>query len=172
MSTVTTLLNLVKPASPEQFNLATYNNNLDLIDAASIANQVRIDTLNSSYNLNTVNGTNSEFTRVRLGPNYGFVIARFSINFGATPITIPASTATPVVFPSFVPAGYRGPSPNPASIQLYALGTIVNAGSGAAVHLGHKDTGDVLIRAFSTTFNTVSGTQLTWSQVYEWDGVL
>lgn len=33
MSTVTTYLNLVKPASPEQFSLATYNNNNDLIDA-------------------------------------------------------------------------------------------------------------------------------------------
>lgn len=32
MSTVTTYLNLVKPASPEQFSLATYNNNLDLVD--------------------------------------------------------------------------------------------------------------------------------------------
>lgn len=33
MSTVTTFLNLVKPASPEQFSLATINNNYDLIDA-------------------------------------------------------------------------------------------------------------------------------------------
>lgn len=33
MSTVTTLLNLVKPTTAEQFSLATYNNNLDLIDA-------------------------------------------------------------------------------------------------------------------------------------------
>lgn len=32
MSTVTTLLGLTKPAGPEQFNLATYNNNLDLVD--------------------------------------------------------------------------------------------------------------------------------------------
>lgn len=33
MSTVTTRLNLVKPATPEQFSLATLNNNMDLIDA-------------------------------------------------------------------------------------------------------------------------------------------
>lgn len=32
MSTVTPLLNLVKPATVEQFSLATYNNNLDSID--------------------------------------------------------------------------------------------------------------------------------------------
>lgn len=33
MSTVTTFLNLVKPAPLEQFSRATYNTNLDLIDA-------------------------------------------------------------------------------------------------------------------------------------------
>lgn len=32
MSTVTTYLGLTKPASIEQFNLATYNTNLDLVD--------------------------------------------------------------------------------------------------------------------------------------------
>lgn len=32
MSTVTTRLGLTKPAGVEQFNLATYNNNLDVID--------------------------------------------------------------------------------------------------------------------------------------------
>lgn len=34
MSTVTTYLGLTKPAGIEQFNLATYNNNLDLADNA------------------------------------------------------------------------------------------------------------------------------------------
>lgn len=36
MSTVTTFLNLVKPASLENFSRATYNTNLDLIDAYAI----------------------------------------------------------------------------------------------------------------------------------------
>lgn len=37
MSTVTTFLNLVKPAPLEQFSRATYNTNLDLIDAGILA---------------------------------------------------------------------------------------------------------------------------------------
>lgn len=36
MSTVTTLLGLTKPAGIEQFSLATYNNNLDLVDAEAV----------------------------------------------------------------------------------------------------------------------------------------
>lgn len=36
MSTVTTRLGLTKPAGIEQFNLATYNNNLDLVDAYAL----------------------------------------------------------------------------------------------------------------------------------------
>ncbi len=36
MSTVTTKLGLTKPVGIEQFNLATYNNNLDLVDANAI----------------------------------------------------------------------------------------------------------------------------------------
>lgn len=172
MSTVTPKLGLVKPVAVEQFSLATYNNNLDLVDEFAVANEIRIDEAAGAYNINTVNGTQSLFTRIRFGPTAGIIFAKFSISFGATTIAIPASTAAPVVLPGFVPAGYRGPNPNPASIPLYALGTIVNAGSGASVHLGHKDNGDVIIRAFSTTFNTVSGTQLCWSTTYKWDGVL
>jgi|SRR5213595_3426769 len=37
MSTVTPTINLVKPATIEQFSLATFNNNLDLIDAEALS---------------------------------------------------------------------------------------------------------------------------------------
>ena len=39
MSTVTTRLGLTKPAGIEQFNLATYNNNLDLVDGFAITEE-------------------------------------------------------------------------------------------------------------------------------------
>ena len=39
MSTVTTFLNLVKPAPLENFSRATYNNNLDLIDARAVTTE-------------------------------------------------------------------------------------------------------------------------------------
>lgn len=41
MSTVTPNINLVKPAPLEQFSLATYNNNLDLIDTEEGANRIQ-----------------------------------------------------------------------------------------------------------------------------------
>ncbi len=37
MSTSTTLLGLVKPATGEQFSLSTYNNNLDTVDTYAVA---------------------------------------------------------------------------------------------------------------------------------------
>lgn len=42
MSTVTTVFGLTKPAGIEQFSLATYNNNLDLIDAAILSEAHKI----------------------------------------------------------------------------------------------------------------------------------
>jgi hypothetical protein len=48
MSTVTTYLNLVKPANTENFSRATYNTNLDLIDAYAVANK---KARNACYNM-------------------------------------------------------------------------------------------------------------------------
>jgi hypothetical protein len=56
VSTVTTKLGLVKPAGPEQFNLATYNNNLDIVDAYAVNT---VEKLAPGLKLESVVTTNS-----------------------------------------------------------------------------------------------------------------
>jgi hypothetical protein len=71
MSTVTTFLNLVKPAPLEAFSRATYVNNLDLIDA----------------------GVLSSMTKKRHAEwrNSGFAVAGGNVQWDAGPLTVQAT---------------------------------------------------------------------------------
>lgn len=163
MSTVTPLLNLVKPATPEQFSLATYNTNLDLIDAKAVL-----------YNIAdaTINGTNYDFrdatfTRLRTGANSGIVVCEMVIKF-KTAIAIPANNATTLLLSAAVaPAGFRPP---------YNLGlvpaVISAAGASGALEVAMNIGGDVSVRSFGAGFTTTVGSQAEVCWVYRWDGSL
>jgi len=163
MSTVTPLLNLVKPTTAEQFSLATYNNNLDLIDAKAAQ---------YSEAQGTINGTNydfrqSTFTRIRLGATQGIVVTELIIIF-KTAVSIPANNAASLLLSAAVcPPGYR---PN-QNIGLLPS-AVSAAGASGGLEVSMNSSGDVNIRSFGAGFTTTVNSQTEALMVYRWDGSL
>lgn len=60
MSTVTPFLNLVKPAPLEAFSRATYNNNLDLVDANALSDSKRAEGLKSIQQSSASSGPHTD----------------------------------------------------------------------------------------------------------------
>jgi hypothetical protein len=127
-----------------------------------------VSTVNGAYNLNGINGTSSKFTRIRFG-SVGIIVAEFALDIDTTSISIAASTAGPTSLPSFIPVGYR-PKSVPHSIPLYGISPVTNAGSGVSLQWGYNASGDVLLRSTGAAYTTVSGTDMNFAAVYEWDG--
>lgn len=163
MSTVTPLLNLVKPANVEQFSLATYNNNLDLLDAKA----VQYSEAQGTTNTTSYDYRQSTFTRIRTGAAQGIIIAELIIIFKAA-VVIPANNAASLQFNAAVcPPGYR---PN-QTIGLLP-GVIAGAGAGGALEVSLNTAGDVNARSFGAGFTTTVGSQVEVLMVYRWDGSL
>ena len=97
MSTVTPYLNLVKPAPLENFSRATYNNNLDLIDANANAAAPR---LQSASKLGGIQGNNVTWgTAFSTASDMKFYI-------GSVVLTTDASGYIAVDFPTGFLTGY------------------------------------------------------------------
>lgn len=167
MATPTTFFGLQKAADGENYSLDLTNINYDSIDLGL----VKINSVNSTYNVNSVIGTGSKFTRVRIGAaNVGFVIAEFCIDFdNAGGITLAANTAVPTNLPSLIPAGYR-PKTAPHSIPLMGNSVTTNGGQGTSVSWGYNTDGDVLLRSTGAAYTAPTGTDLNFMAVYEWGG--
>lgn len=167
MATPTTFFGLQKPAEGENYDVDLTNINYDAIDLGL----VKINSVNSTYNVASISGTLSKFTRVRIGAtNVGFVIAEFNLDFDSVGgVTIAASTAAPTHLPALIPAGYR-PKAAPHSIPLVGIAPVTNAGSGAQLMWGYDTSGDVLLRSTGAAFTTVNGTDMQFNTVYEWGG--
>lgn len=162
MSTVTTLLGLVKPTTLEQYALSVMNNNMDLIDAAS----VQIDTASSTANWTNFSFLGSTFTRMRVG-NEGIVVAHIQALVD-TASTVPFNTQTGHDYANVAPAGYR-----PERLQSYTTFVQSAAGRGDNVQCALDSLGNWYIRSntasgFTTTFNAI--VHCFWT--YEWDGNL
>jgi hypothetical protein len=128
-----------------------------------------VSTVNGTYNVNSINGTSSKFTRIRFG-SVGIIVAEFGLDIDTNVISIAASTAAATVLPSFIPVGYR-PKTVPHSIPMMGVAPVTNAGSGAQLQWGFNTSGDLLLRNTSaSTYTTVSGTDMNFFAVYEWDG--
>lgn len=162
MSTVTPLLNLVKPINVEQFSLALYNSNLDIIDSKSVI----IESANSSYNAAGWDLTNCRFTRMRVGL-VGIIIAELVVTLN-TPV-FPANTAAPTTMANAVPVGYA-PIAGP-SLPLQSINT-ANNGTGSALQAGWKSDKSFNIRSAGAGFTGVAGSTIYWSTAYKWDGSL
>jgi hypothetical protein len=167
MATPTTFFGLQKAAEGENYDLDLTNLNLDAIDLGL----VKINSVNSTYNVNSVSGTLSKFTRVRIGAtNVGFVIAEFAMDFdNAGGITIAVNTAAPTNFPALIPAGYRPKTAN-HSISLMGNSVTTNGGQGTSVSWGYNTSGDVLLRSTAAAYTIPTGTDLNFNTVYEWGG--
>lgn len=162
MSTVTPLLNLVKPASPEQFSLATYTNNLDIVDNWLSSKGLIVEKFQSTV----AGSTNSNFTRIR-NATQGIIVARVIIDMGAT--VLPANTASNQLLVSgAVPASCR---PKWTLFQLPCIitGTARGDNCQATIAVG---SGDVSARSAGTSFTALSGSSLALLTAYEWDGTV
>jgi hypothetical protein len=167
MATPTTFFGLQKAAEGENYDLDHTNLNLDAIDLGL----VKINSVNSTYNVNSIFGTASKFTRVRIGAtNVGFVIAEFNLDLNSVGgVVIAANTAAPTSLPNLIPAGYR-PKDVPHSIPLYGNAPVTNAGVGISLMWGYNTDGDVLLRSTGAAYTTVNGSDMQFNTVYEWGG--
>jgi hypothetical protein len=165
MSLPTPLFGLIKAAQGELYDVDIVNNNLDAIDAGL----VKLDSANSTYNINSISGVSSRFTRLRIGST-GIIVAEFGLDIDTAAITIAASTAAATVLPGFIPAGYR-PLSVAHSIPMMGVAPVTNAGSGAQLQWGFNVGGDLLLRSTGAAYTTVVGTDMNFFAVYKWDGV-
>lgn len=162
MSTVTPKLGLVKPAGLEQFSRATYNNNLDIIDAAAM----QVDYGSSSVSNGTWDFTACRFTRVRTGTR-GIVVVELILTL--TAVVVPSNTAAVLSVASVIPAGYMPLSATSIPV-LSALTS--NAGVGQSVGITLKSDGSFGIRSQAAGFTATAGSQIYSQHLYRWDGVL
>ena len=163
MSTVTTLLNLVKPAKPEKFSLATYTSNLDAIDAAAML----LTTAKSTFKNTYWDATPTNFTKIA-NATKGIVVARFEIiNLKAT--TIPSYTDAYnmiAVGGTVIPAGFR-----PRYKLEGFTGGISGASVGGALE-GIVSENDLGLRALAqpTSFLSTVNSRYFFTLTYEWGG--
>jgi len=128
-------------------------------------------TANSTYNINSISGVTSRFTRVRIG-NTGFIIAEFGLDIDTSTITIAAASAAATVLPGLIPIGYR-PLLVSHSIPMMGVAPVTNAGSIAHLQWGFRENGDLLLRHnANTAYTTVTGTEMNFFATYVWDGVV
>ena len=163
MSTVTPVLNLVKPTTLEQYSLSVMNNNMDLIDAAAM----RVDEANSTISGSQWSFLGCRFTRVRTGLK-GIVIAEMVVTFIAA-LAIPSNTAATSNVANVIPAGYRpqGKTSIPVESALTS-----NAGVGQHVGIALESDGNFGIRSAGAAFTSTTNSQFYFSTAYRWDGVL
>jgi hypothetical protein len=170
MATPTTFFGLQKAAAGENYDLDLTNANLDAIDFGLI----KVSKASSSYNLNGINGASSRFMRIQFNNGLvasGIIIAEFGLDIDTNAIVIAAGTAAPTNLPNFIPAGYR-PKTVSHSIPMMGLAPVTNAGSSAKLQWGFNTSGDLLLRSETTgTYTTVTGTDMNFFAVYEWDGI-
>lgn len=162
MSTVTTLLGLVKPTTLEQYALSVFNNNMDLIDAAS----VQVDSVMSTANWTNFSFLNSSFTRVRVG-NKGIVVAQVAALVDVASTT-PTNTQTGDNYGNVAPTGYR-----PKRTLNYTPCIQSGNGRGDTVQCALSTAGDWFIRSNTGSgFLTTAAATVNSYWAYEWDGNL